>query len=129
MTVLAGTIGALAATSRVAATPSGLLVFLAVGQVLGHLLMTAAGHQHTSAMPAPHMLAAHAAALLAGALLIATAERCWRAMSHTVRVLVAAPSECAGETSNTLVIAHPFASAALIAASISRRGPPVRQFT
>ena len=72
------------------ASPRRLLALLAVGQLLGHLLLSAAGHDHagSTAPPAAAMLAAHLLAIVVGATLIAAGERLWRALSRAVRAVV-----------------------------------------
>ncbi len=77
LAVLAATAGALATTIPQAGTPRCLLGLLAVSQLLGHLMLSSAGHHHAgpSASPAAAMLAAHLLAIVAGA----TAHRRWRA--------------------------------------------------
>jgi hypothetical protein len=73
------------------------------------------------------MLAAHAVAVGAGALLIAASDYLCRAVSRTVRAAVrivaapvaVAPAVLVGEAD------QPLRSALLLAASVSHRGPPV----
>ena len=129
LAVLAATVGALAATIARPADARVLLGLLAVGQLCGHVMLSAVGHSHAAATapPAVVMLAAHVVAIGAGALLIATSDRLCRAVSRAVRAavrIVAAPVAVApvaviGEAD------QPLRSALLLAASVSDRGPPV----
>jgi hypothetical protein len=129
LAVLAAAIGALAATIARAADARMLLGLLAAGQLLGHLMLEAAGHAHTlnSAPPAAVMLAAHLTAIAAGAVLIATGDRLCRAVSRAVRAAVR--SICVPPGAPTVVTMRgadqPLRSALLLAASVSHRGPPV----
>ena len=129
MAVLAATVGALGATISRAADVRVLLGLLAAGQLIGHLMLSAAGHHHPAVAgpPAAVMLAAHAVAIGAGALLIAASDRLCRAVSRAVRAavqIVAVP--VAGPP--VVVVGQadqPLRSTLLIAASMSHRGPPV----
>jgi hypothetical protein len=128
LAVLAATIGALAATTARAGKSVVLVGLLAAGQLVGHLMLSAAGHQHTpsTAPPAAVMLAAHVVAIAAGAVLIAAGDRLCGALSRAVRAMVRAVWPVAG----TPVVAvrrpdQPLRSALLLAASVSHRGPPV----
>lgn len=129
LAVLAATVGALAGTIRHATDARVLLGLLAVGQLLGHLMLSAVDHSHGPSA-APHgavMLCAHLVAIAAGAVLIAALDRLCRAMSRAVRAavrtvglpVVAAPVLFAGAAD------QPLRSALLLAASVSHRGPPV----
>jgi hypothetical protein len=132
LAVLAATVGALAATIGRAADARVLLGLLAVGQLCGHVMLSAVGHSHatTAAPPAAAMLAAHVVAIGAGALLIATSDRLCRVVSRAVRAAVrivaapvtGAPVVAIGEAD------QPLRSALLLAASVSHRGPPVSRF-
>ena len=85
LAVLAATIGGLAATISRTADVRVLLGLLATGQLVGHLMLSAAGHSHGEPMsPAPAMLVAHALAVVAGAVLIAAGDRLCRAVSRVV---------------------------------------------
>jgi hypothetical protein len=129
LAVLAATIGALAATIARAADARVLLGLLAAGQLCGHAILSIVGHTHaeTAAPPAVVMVAAHAVAVGAGALLITASDRLCRAVSHVLRAavrIVAAPIAAAP----VVVIGapdRPLRSALLLAASVSHRGPPV----
>jgi hypothetical protein len=128
LAVLAVTVGALTTTIGHTSTPRLLLALLAAGQLLGHVLLSTAGHQHTSsAPPAVAMLVAHVLATVAGASLIGAGERLWRALSRAVRAAVRVV--CAVVAVQTMAVAHradqPRHSALLLAASVSHRGPPV----
>ncbi|WP_102144913.1 hypothetical protein [Mycobacterium hubeiense] len=125
--LLAATIGALASTIRRAADPRVLIGLLSAGQLLGHLLLDAVGHAHTSSAPPPLMLAAHVTAVVLGALMIAACERLCSAMSQTVRAVVSAECPAAPAVKTVTVCANdqPLHSALMLSASISHRGPPV----
>ncbi|HKP42355.1 hypothetical protein [Mycobacterium sp.] len=129
LVVLAAAIGALAATIARAADARVLLCLLAAGQLLGHVMLDAAGHAHTpsAAPPAAVMLAAHLTAIAAGAVLIAAGDRLCRAVSRAVQAAVR--SICVPPAAPTVVAMRgadqPLRSALLLAASVSHRGPPV----
>lgn len=127
LVVLAATIGGLAATSCKTADVPVLLGLLAGGQLLGHLMLGAAGHSHGApTSPAPAMLIAHVLAVVAGAFLIAAGDRLCGVVS---RVLEVATRSVARPIPTTLVFVadadQPLRSALLLAASVSHRGPPV----
>jgi hypothetical protein len=125
LAVVAATAGAVAANVSRASTPRYLLGLLAVGQLLGHLLLSAAGHHHTS-QPTAAMVTAHLLAIAAGATLIAAGERLWRALSRTVRAVVRIVCTVAAKPAAAARRAdQPLRSALLLAASVSHRGPPV----
>ena len=67
-----------------------LLALLAVGQLLAHVMLTAAGNTEcaVSGGPPAAMLAAHAVALVVGAALIAAGDRLCRAVSSALRAFV-----------------------------------------
>jgi hypothetical protein len=121
--VLAGTLGAICAGAP-ALGARGLVALLAAGQVLGHLVLAAAGHAHTGHQPL--MFGAHAAAVVVGAVLIAAGDRLCRALSTVVRPLtVGSPLP-----PQTVVIAakttdQPLQWMLLLLASVPHRGPPV----
>jgi hypothetical protein len=128
LAVLAATIGGLAATGARTADVRVLLALLAAGQLVGHVMLSVDGHSHGApASPAPAMLVAHAAAVAAGAVLIAAGDRLCRAVSRAVEVTVRAiAAPIPGRP--ILVTAgadQPMRSALLLAASVSHRGPPV----
>ena len=126
LAVLAATAGGLATTVPRAADMRALLGLLATAQILGHLMLSAAGHGHGQpSTPGSAMLAAHAAAVVAGAALIAVGDRLCRAISRVVRV--AARPIIAPVPARPCVAAdgdHPQRSTLLLAASVSHRGPP-----
>ena len=129
LALLAATVGALATTYARAADARILVGLLAVGQLLGHLMLSAVGHHHaeSTAPPAAAMLVAHALAIVVGAVLIAAGDRLCRAVSRAVRAVVriacrpviTPPVLWAGDAD------QPLRSALLLAASVSHRGPPV----
>jgi hypothetical protein len=129
LAVLAVTVGALAGTIRHATDARVLLGLLASGQLLGHLLLSAVGHSHAPRMAASGavMLAAHLAAIIAGAVLIAAVDRLCRAVTRAVRVAVRLvyPPLGAAPVLATTAADQPLRSALLLAASVSHRGPPV----
>lgn len=129
LTVIAAMTGALAATSPRAAQARVLLCLLAIGQLLGHLMLSATGHHHTvaSAPPAWVMLTAHLVAIAVGAALIAAADRLSRAVSRTVLAVVRVVAEPAPAPRVVGVrrAEQPLRSTLLLAASVTHRGPPV----
>jgi hypothetical protein len=126
--LLAVTLGAFSASTQRARGATGLIALLAFGQLLGHLVLAAAGHSHGAAEgePTPLMIGAHAAAVAAGAVLIAAGDRLCRALSSAVRALTAPsswpPEDVVVETTTS---DQPLQSMLLLAASVSHRGPPV----
>ena len=127
--MLAATVGALAATIARADGSRILLGLLAVGQLVGHLILSVVGHRHPAAAapPAAAMLAAHLVAVVVGALLIAASDRLCRAISRAVRAavrIVATPVAVAPVVCRRRAD-QPLRSALLLAASVSHRGPPV----
>lgn len=129
LTVLAVGLGALVSGSDRAARPALLVVALTAGQVAGHLALSTGAHDHLPAAgpPSPLMLATHAAAVLAAALLVVAAERCYATLSSVLRTAVRPPhTHAVGRPGAALPPSdHPPRRALLIAASISHRGPPV----
>jgi hypothetical protein len=126
LAVLATAIGAIAFTMR--AGTGALIGLLAAGQLLGHLLLEVAGHSHSSAgPPAAAMWAAHVAAVLVGALLIAAGEHLCAAVSRAVRAAewISGQLPSAARAVVKHVADHPMRSTLLLAASMSYRGPPV----
>ena len=123
--VIAGTVGAMSASTQVWRGAPGLTALLAAGQLVGHLVLATSEHSHAGG-PAPAMVIAHAVAVLVGAVLIAAGDRLCRTMSSTVRALTAAPSVPA----EPLVVEvstsdQPLPSMLRLVVSLSRRGPPV----
>ena len=105
--------------------PLALAGVLGVGQVAGHFALTLTSHVH-SAVPAVPMLAAHAAATVICALLIANAERLYGPLVHVWRVVLRGAPRRISVVTTTHVPARPANPVdALLRASISRRGPPV----
>lgn len=129
LVVLAIVIGGLSATIRGADRFRVQLMLLAVGQLLGHLLLGAVGHHHgTSAGPsATTMVAAHLVAVTCGAALVAAAGYLCAALSRAVRAAVAPTSTPVFTAPPAALVAadQPLRSALLLAASMSHRGPPV----
>ena len=106
-----------------------LLGLLAAGQLVGHLMLSAAGHSHARAgcSPAAAMLAAHAAGGRRRCALIAAGDRLCRAVSRAVRGRRADRRRADREQrlSSSIGADQPLRSALLLAASVSHRGPPV----
>jgi len=127
LAIVAATLGALAATIPSAANASGLFLLLTSGQVLGHFLLDAVGHQHASGPTSTGMIVAHGAAVFAGAALIAAATRLIDALSRAVHAVTAAvrPPVCTRPFSAVRSADQPLRSALALAASVSHRGPPV----
>lgn len=125
LAVLASTAGAVAVTIPRTNARHCLLAVLAVGQLLAHVLLNAAGHHHASTFTVA-MIAAHVLAVVAGAALIGAGDQLWRALSCAVR---AAVRIVARVTVRPTAVIHradqPPRSALLLAASVSHRGPPV----
>jgi hypothetical protein len=128
LTVVAAVIGTLAATIRRAAEPGVLLALLTAGQLLGHLLLSAVGHDHgqTGAPPAAVMVAAHALAIGVGALLVAAGDRLGQALSRVIR---AATRVTPLPAATTLIAPRrtdqPMLWTLLLSSCLSHRGPPV----
>jgi hypothetical protein len=127
LAVLAATVGGLTTTMSRAADVRVLAGLLATGQLVGHVMLAAAGHSHgAAAAPASAMLIAHALATIAGAFLIAAGERLCRSLSRVVEVAVRAVVPPVAAKSFVVAEAvHPLRSVLLLAASVSHRGPPV----
>ncbi|HKV19024.1 MAG TPA: hypothetical protein VJR50_08310 [Mycobacterium sp.] len=127
LAVLSAMVGALTTTMPRASDARVLLGLLAAGQLIGHLMLAAAGHSHgATAQPTAAMLAAHALAVLVGAVLIASADRLCRAVSRVLAVTVRPVVPLVPARSIVVAFAdHPQRSALLLAASVSHRGPPV----
>lgn len=128
LAVLAATVGALTTTIARTADVRVLLGLLAASQLVGHLMLSVAGHSHGgSTSAAPAMLVAHALAMVIGAILIAAGDRLCRAVSRAVEVSGRAvvPPIPSRPTAGAAGADQPLRSALLLAASVSHRGPPV----
>lgn len=127
--LLALTLGAVAATAATANRAVALSGLLASGQLLAHGLLAAGGHAHgfDPLRPPAAMLAAHLAAVLIGALLIAGGARLCAGLSRTVRAAVPTGSPLPVATSQVWVRSadQPRHSSLLLSTSVSHRGPPV----
>ncbi|GLP73162.1 hypothetical protein TUM20983_02720 [Mycobacterium antarcticum] len=123
------TLGALVTTLGNTTDVKLLVAVLAVGQVLDHVLLGAAGHSHPSAIQAPlgPMMAAHLVAIAFGAVLITMGERLCAALSRVlIRALRAARRPVGAQTAIVVASAdQPRQSMRLLSASLSHRGPPV----
>jgi small basic protein len=126
LAVLAATVGGLTATMSRASDPRVLLAVLVAGQLVGHIVLTFAGHSHGTA-PGAAMLTAHALAVVAGAALISTGDRLCRRVSRVLEVTVRAVVPPIPAKPYVIVACadHPARSTLLLAASVSHRGPPV----
>ncbi len=129
--VLACTIGALSASTRRAGGAPGLITLIGGGQILGHLVLAAAGHSHTAGIgPTPLMLGTHAAAVIVGGVLIAAGDHLCRVLSTVVRALIVLsprPSRAGVVVAKTAD--QPLQWMRLLQASVSHRGPPVGLFS
>lgn len=106
----------------------GLWGLLCAGQLLAHLVLAVTGHHHH--MASTGMVLAHGAAIFGCAVLIALAERvgqrCAAALFRVLpRLLVAVPPP-APALFVLAAMGVPTQRSAVIAASIGRRGPPLR---
>jgi hypothetical protein len=106
-----------------------LIGMLAVGQLLGHVLLSAAGHSdHVSvAAPVGLMISSHVVATGIGAALIALGGRLCAAVSRVLLAAVSPARPPVAAMSAILVRSadQPLQSVRLLAASLSHRGPPV----
>ena len=129
LALLSVTIGAVVATIRNAADVKVLVAVLTVGQLLGHALLSAAGHSHPSAEGAPFglMVGAHLAAIAVGAALIAVGEHLCVAISRVLTARLRHTRSPVAAPSTTIVHSadQPLQSVRLLSASLSHRGPPV----
>lgn len=128
--VLAAGLGAMVTASPRARGPVPLIGLLAAGQLAGHLVLGAGtAHQHPGhpgAMSGALMFGGHVAAVLAGGILVAAAERFAAALSRVVRNCSPNPFHRIEIPGTTVLPAaeHPLLRSLLVAASISHRGPP-----
>jgi hypothetical protein len=129
LAVLSATLGMLVATIRDTANVKVLVAVLAVGQLLCHAVLGAAGHSHSSAGAAPLvlMVSGHALAIAIGATLIAMGGHLCAAASRVLRAASARPHQLVTSPSTVLAGSadQPRHSALILAASVSHRGPPV----
>jgi hypothetical protein len=129
LALLAVTLGALVATTAENANFKSLVAVLAVGQLLAHAVLGAAGHSHLPAATAPAglMLAAHVVAIAVGAALIAAGGRLCAAVSRTLLAATPRTTRPVEVVSATVVGSadQPLQSTLSLAASVSHRGPPV----
>ena len=128
LAVLAATIGAVTANFGRTSDVRVLLGLLAAGQLVGHLMLSVAGHSHGGpTSPAPAMLVAHALAVAVGATLIAAVDRLCRTVSRAVQGALRAvvPPIAGRPVVVTAGADQPLVSRLLLAASVSHRGPPV----
>jgi hypothetical protein len=103
-----------------------LIGVLAVGQLIGHLTLSAGG-----AMPGAHtsplMLIAHLSAVVVGAVLVTSCERFYTALSSVIRRYrtAIAPLASVGAQRVWVQVDPSVQRIRLLAALISHRGPPV----
>ena len=136
LSVLAVTAGGVAANIDRTSDARVLFVLLASGQLVAHVMLTTAGHTDcamsggppaSGGTPAAAMLAAHAVALVVCAALIAAGDRLCRAVTSALRAFAGELPGILATASAAAVTAgdQPLRSTLLLAASVSRRGPPV----
>ena len=115
------------ATPKLRTSRTGLFVLLSAGQLAGHEVLAVSGHHHGSASTT--MVAAHAAAVGVSALLIVFAERigprCAAALRRALPRLFAAVPIHAPRALLTQRVECMTQLTAILAASVSRRGPPL----
>ncbi|KUI45982.1 hypothetical protein AU198_00075 [Mycobacterium sp. GA-1199] len=125
LAIIALTVGTSTATLSGASKVFVLLAVLTCGQIVGHIVLGASGHDHTPQTAT--MVAAHALAVGVGAVLIAAGDRLCGAVSRVV--LLAVRVVCLPRAPHARPIVRraeqPLRSALLLAASVSHRGPPV----
>jgi hypothetical protein len=129
---------AVSAVGAVAAGPFGdtaqrLCAVLAAGQLAGHVVLSLRPHLPHAPTQAggsgASFLATHALAVIGCVLLLRVAERLVHAVATSVRAMIAAAAELplpwtAPRVAVVADRATPLASAALLASTLSRRGPP-----
>jgi hypothetical protein len=124
--LLAGTLGAITMVNDRPDGAAALIVVLAAGQILGHVVLACGAHDHTGGgLSSPAMVGAHGAAVLLGAFLISVGGRFCRLLSTAVRALLAStfpPPPLVRAVTTTSD--QPLLSLLLVAPS-SYRGPPV----
>ncbi|HEY7051448.1 MAG TPA: hypothetical protein VH496_04840 [Mycobacterium sp.] len=121
--VVAATIGAQTVTGARHDSAAALAALLSAGQLLNHLALAVSGHSHPG-LPAPAMVAAHGAAVLVGAALIAMGGRLCGALSRVVRALSTASPAQPPTTGVTTTSDQPLQSLLVLLGSMSHRGPP-----
>jgi hypothetical protein len=129
LALLSTTLGAMVASTRRSEGFSALVSVLALGQLMGHVLLGAAGHSHQPAGAGPLglMVAAHVVAIAFGAALIAAGGRLCAAVSRSVVSASRPPRRPIVVRLVTVVRSadQPLQSARLLSTSLSHRGPPV----
>lgn len=130
LTVLSAGLGAMVTASVRARGPVPLIALLAAGQLAGHLVLGAGTAHHHAGQPGAVsgalMFGGHVAAVLAGGILVAAAERLAAALSRVVRNCSPDPFDRIEIPGAAVLPApeHPLLRSLLVAASISHRGPP-----
>ncbi|NLG55424.1 MAG: hypothetical protein GX542_07210 [Rhodococcus sp.] len=122
-------LGVLVAQRTPRSVPAFTAAALAVGQLLGHLVLAVETPGH-ALVPSGMMLAAHAVATVVCASAVSAAERLYGPLVSSVVSLwrttfTAGPSPAATVTLLPRCETHATAVVAILRASISRRGPPV----
>ena len=128
LAVLAATVGGLAATVSRTADVRVLLGLLATGQLVGHLMLSAAGHSHGGRRRPPRPCSSRTRwPWSSGAILIAAGDRLCRTVSRVVEVAGRAVGPPIPAKPMVVIAGadQPLRSALLLAASVSHRGPPV----
>lgn len=129
LALLSTILGTLVTTIGVAVEFRVLVAVLSLGQLLGHVLLSAGGHAHTTAGGAPPlpMLGAHVVAVALGAALISVGGRLAAALSRVVVAAVRLVGRVVDAPTTTSVDGadQPLQSVRLLSASLSHRGPPV----
>lgn len=131
LALLSVTLGSVVAVLPRADDARVLVTVLAVGQLLGHALLGAAGHTHAAAAPGSAvMVAAHVVAVAVGAALIAFGGRLCAAVSRTLAVAAPRPRPPLLPLGPIVVRSadQPLQSSLLLSSSLSHRGPPVGAF-
>lgn len=125
LSVILGVLGC--ATPKLRTSRTGLFALLSAGQLAGHEVLAVSGHNHGSASST--MVGAHAAAVGVCALLIVFAERigphCAAALRRVLPRLFAAVPIRAPRAFLTQRVECMTQLRAILAASVSRRGPPL----
>lgn len=115
------------ATPKLRTSRTGLFVLLSAGQLAGHEVLAVSGHHHGSASVS--MVAAHAAAVGGCALLIVLAERigprCAAALRRALPRRFAADPTRGPSAVPAQRVECVTQRTAVLAASVSRRGPPL----
>jgi hypothetical protein len=125
--LLAGTIGAVTAIGNTVNGVVPLVVLLAAGQILGHVVLACGAHEHTEGgLSSPAMIVAHSAAVVLGAFLITAGGRFCQLLSTAVHALVASSLRPIRLLRAVVTTSdQPLLALVLVGSSLSYRGPPV----